>query len=63
MKNNRNCCLLMLDNNAFLTSFAFWVNFQAFVVVKINFFKKFFKEHYQIVKEFGSRSGPTECRS
>ena len=30
---------------------------------KINFFKKFFHEHYQSVKQFGSRSGPTFCRS
>ena len=25
---------------------------------KINFFKKIFQEHYQSVKQFGSRSGP-----
>ena len=30
---------------------------------KINFFQKFFQEHYQSVKLFGSRSGPTFCRS
>ena len=30
---------------------------------KINFFKKFFYKHYQSVKRFGSRSGPTMCRS
>ena len=30
---------------------------------KINFFEKFFQEHYQSVKQFGSRSGPTLCRS
>ena len=30
---------------------------------KINFFKKFFQEHYQWVKRFGSKSGPTFCRS
>ena len=28
---------------------------------KINFFKKLFQEHYLSVKQFGSRSGPTEC--
>ena len=28
---------------------------------KLNFFKKFFQEHYQSVKQFGSRSGPTLC--
>ena len=43
-------------------------NFSCFVVVcrlffKINFFKKFFQEHYQIVNGFGSRSGSTFCRS
>ena len=31
--------------------------------LNINFFKKFFKEHYQSVKWFGSRSGPTFCWS
>ena len=30
---------------------------------KINFFKKFFQERFQSVKHFGSRSGPTLCRS
>ena len=30
---------------------------------KITFIKRFFQEHYQSVKRFGSRSGPTECRS
>ena len=30
---------------------------------KINFFKTLFQEHYQSVKQFGSRSGPTFCRS
>ena len=30
---------------------------------KIYFFKKFFWEHYQSVRQFGSRSGPTFCRS
>ena len=30
---------------------------------KINFFKKFFHKHYQSVKKFGSRSGPTICWS
>ena len=30
---------------------------------KIIFFKKFFHEHYQNVKQFGSRSEPTLCRS
>ena len=29
---------------------------------KINIFKKFFHEHYQSVKQFGSRSGLTFCR-
>ena len=48
--------------------FACWVIFHAFVVVcrllfKIIFFKKIFREHYQCVKRFGSRSGTTFCRS
>ena len=30
---------------------------------KINFFEKFFQEHYQSDKQFGSRSGPTFWRS
>ena len=30
---------------------------------KIDFFKKKFQEHYQSVKQFGPRSGPTFCRS
>ena len=30
---------------------------------KTNFFKKFFQGLYQSIKQFGSRSGPTECRS
>ena len=30
---------------------------------KMNFFKKFFQELYQSVKQFGSRSGPMFCRS
>ena len=33
------------------------------IFFKINFFKKIFQEHYQSVKQFGSRSGPTFCRS
>ena len=28
---------------------------------KTNLFKKFFQEHNQFVKEFGSKSGPTFC--
>ena len=30
---------------------------------KIKFFKKLFQEHYQCVKQFGSKSGPTYCQS
>ena len=30
---------------------------------QINIFKKFFQEYHQGVKRFGSRSGPTFCRS
>ena len=29
-----------------------------FFFFKINFFKRFYQEHYQSVKQFGSRSGP-----
>ena len=46
---------------------ACWVTVQAFVVICWLFlnkwFPKFIQEHYQIVKLFGSRSGPTFCRS
>ena len=44
-------------------------NFSCFYVssadffFKINFFKRFFQEHYQSVKRFGSRSGLTLCLS
>ena len=48
--------LCMLGNFAF-----FWCCLLTFF--KINFFKKFFQEHYQSVKRFVSRSGPTFCRS
>ena len=34
-----------------------------FFFFKIDFFKKFLQKYYQSVKQFGSRSGPTECRS
>ena len=30
---------------------------------KINFFKKVFQEYYQSAEWFGSRSGPSFCRS
>ena len=45
-----------------INSLHFWVIFHAFVVV-CWLFKKFFQEHYQSVKWFESRSGPTFCRS
>ena len=41
-------------------------NFCAIFVIwlfKIKFFKKLFQEHYQSVKQFGCRSGPTFCQS
>ena len=43
-----------------------WVIFPAFLVVcwhfsKLTFSKKFLPEHYQSVKWYGSRSGPTFC--
>ena len=31
--------------------------------IKINFFKKFSRKHYQSVKQFGSRPGSTYCQS
>ena len=31
--------------------------------LKINFFKKFFQEYHQSVKQFGPRSGLTFCRA
>ena len=49
--------------------FACWVIVHTFVVVckllfsKLTFFQKFFQEHYQNVKRFGSKWGPTERRS
>ena len=33
------------------------------ICFKINFFKKFFHQYHQSVKQFGSRSGPTSCRA
>ena len=44
-------------------NYACWVIFYAFVVVCRLFSKLTFQEHYQSVKGFGSRSGPTFCRS
>ena len=32
-------------------------------VFKINFFRKFFTDHFQIVQQLGSKSRPTFCRS
>ena len=41
-------------------NFAYWVILHAFLssadFFKINFFKKFFQEYHQNVKQFGSRS-------
>ena len=37
--------------------------FWRLIFFKINFFKKFFQKHYRNVKQFGSRSGLTLCRS
>ena len=43
------------------------LNFQAFLssadCVQNYLFQKFFQEHYQSVKRFRFRSGPTFCRS
>ena len=48
--------------------FAYWVILHTLVVVcrlfiKINFFEKLFLEHYQSVKQFGSRSELMFCQS
>ena len=47
--------------------FACWVILllccRLLIFFKINFFKIFFQEYYQSVKQFGSRSGPKKCRS
>ena len=46
----------MLGNISFFVVFCWLFS-------KINFFKKFFQEHCQSVKQFGSRSVPTFCWS
>ena len=33
------------------------------IFFKINFFEKFFQEYHLSVKQIGSRSGPTFCRT
>ena len=38
-------------------------SFFSYLFFKINFFQKLYQEHYQRVKQFGTRSGPTLCRS
>ena len=50
--------------------FAYWVIFKWFFFFcrwlnffKIYYFKKFFQEYHQSVKQFGSRSGLTFCHS
>ena len=35
-------------------------NCRLLTVFQTNFFKKLFQEHYQGIKQFGSRSRPTE---
>ena len=60
---SKKCELLRL--NMAINS-ACWVIFHAFswsanFFFKINYFKKFFQEYHQSVKQFGSRSGPTFC--
>ena len=41
------------------TAFFFMLFCSLLVFFNINFFKKFFQEYHQSVKQFGSRSGPT----
>ena len=47
--------------------FAYWVFFHDFLssadFFKINFFEKFFQEHFQSVKQFESRSDLTFCQA
>ena len=50
-------CLCMLGNFS-----CFCCPLLAFFL-KFTFSKNFFQEHYQSVKWFGSRSGPTFCQS
>ena len=60
-------CILQKTKNQL---FECWVILHAFMLspdgfysFKSNIFKKFFLEYYQSVKQFGSRSGLTFCRS
>ena len=52
------CCRLQ---NFFKNVFFFGCHLLIFF--KNNFFKNVFQEHHQNVKRFGSKSGPTFCRS
>ena len=51
----------------FANSFVCWVIFHVFccllIFLKINFFKNFFQEYHQSIKQFGSRSGLTFCQA
>ena len=38
-----------------------WVISSVLTFFKINFFQKKIQEHYQSVKQFGTKSGPTFC--
>ena len=49
------------ENRKFLGNFACFCC-RLLTFFKINLFKKFFQEHYQSVKQFGSRSGTMLCR-
>ena len=53
--------------NVFVQLFECWLgyflDFFMSAFFKIDFVKKFFQEHYQSVKQFGFRSGPTFGRS
>ena len=52
--------LLQWSNS--LPSGKFFMDFcRLLIFFKIDFFKKFFQEYHQSVKQFGSRSGPTFC--
>ena len=65
-----NCRSLVLQDKCNIEIFLStdWVIFFCFcchllTFFKINVFQKFFQEHYQSVKQFGSRSGPMFCWS
>ena len=59
-------CQFLNSSIPFFLSLCMLGNFSCFccrllTFFKINFFQKFFHEHYQSVIQFSSRSGPTLC--